>query len=158
MSNDLISSGNPAIPKTMGDRIRGLAAQLQQETNLQIKATSRILGAAAQIAQNHDRLIDEVVEMVEADLEPPQISEPVTIEQLKQRFKTLNQAKTHFGIKVSSWAGLVNKLNEPVEPSSFDQDAAVSQRLEAIEHELKAVRTDLNQALNLLTLILEKVS
>lgn len=155
MSNDSIPTVNVA-KETFGDRIRTIAAQLQQETNLQMKATSRILGAAAQIAENHDRLIHEVVEMVEEDLEQQtQTPEPITVAQLKQRFKTLNQAKAHFGVKVSSWSALVNQLNEQMESSKLE---ATSQKLDAIEAELKRLRTDLNQALRLLNLILAKVS
>jgi hypothetical protein len=60
---------------TVGEQIRQIADRLKQETSVQVHATAQILGAAAQISVNHDRLIDEVVEMVEEDLsketEPP---------------------------------------------------------------------------------------
>lgn len=148
---------------TLGDRIRGIANQLRDESEVQIKATSRILGAAAQIAQNHDRLIDEVVEMVEEDLDQQaqvQPSEPYTVEKLQQQFKTLKDAKAHFGIKASSWATLASKLNE--QPTNSGSSGSRSQdplirRLEAIEHEVQALRGDINQALNLLNLIVEKL-
>lgn len=146
---------------TAGDRIRAIADQLRQETNLQIKATSRILGAAAQISENHDRLIDEVVEMVEEDLDQQAESstEEFTIEQLQQQFKTLKQAKAHFGIKANAWAGLVDKLNQPASPLESDaHQTSIFQRLGTIEDKLQAVRTDLSQALKVLELILEKIS
>ncbi|MEH2239049.1 hypothetical protein [Nostoc sp.] len=98
----------------LGDQIRSIADRLKQETDVQIKATSRILGAAAQIAENHDRLISEVVDMVESDLNvEKQVSQKhiYTVDILKQQFKTLRDAKAHFNLKVSSWESLVNKLN-----------------------------------------------
>ncbi|MBW4541728.1 MAG: hypothetical protein KME43_21665 [Myxacorys chilensis ATA2-1-KO14] len=161
MSNDS-SIVKAATRGTVGDRIRSIADQLKQETDLQIKVTSRILGAAAQISENHDRLIDEVVEMVEEDFEqPPQVQgvNVFTIEQLKHQFKTLNQAKAHFDVKASNWASLVNKLNQPTPISHPEQSGAdVAHRLDAIESDLKILRTDLNQALTKLDLILQKVS
>ncbi|NDJ19629.1 hypothetical protein [Myxacorys almedinensis] len=161
MSND--SSIVKVVSRRMaGDRIRNIADRLKQETALQIKATSRILGAAAQISENHDRLINEVVEMVEEDFEqhpPAKGINVLTIEQLKHRFGTLNQAKAHFATKANSWASLVEKLNEPTAtPPSHQDEAAVDARLAAIESDLKTLRTDLNQALSLLDLILKKVS
>ncbi|MER3478338.1 MAG: hypothetical protein C4287_20070 [Leptolyngbya sp. ERB_1_2] len=152
---------------TMGDRIRAIADQLRQETSLQIKATSRILGAAAQISENHDRLIDQVVEMVEEDLEQHTQSsklEVFTIEQLQQQFNTLKQAKAHFEIKANSWVTLVDKLNQQIlkqqttDPRSNANPVSVFQRLDAIENELQAVRTDLNQTLRILEEILKKLS
>jgi hypothetical protein len=181
-------------PETAGDRIRKIADQLKQETSVQIKATSRILAAAAQISQNHDRLIEEVVEMVEEDLEQqvqadrssgeqdssalmlksesplsaPRIrdlggrscskenKEKITVESLKQQFKKLDQAKAHFGIKASSWVILADKLNQKTLPNS--DELPVSLRLDKIEAELETLRTDVNQALNLLALMLEKLS
>lgn len=148
---------------TLGDRIRDIANQLRQENDIQIKATSHILGAAAQIAQNHDHLIDEVVDMVEEDLDQQaqvKPSEPYTLEQLQQQFKTLKDAKAHFAIKATSWAALVSKLNEPSAthpPQHSKSQDAVTQRLEAIEHELQTMRGDINQVLHLLNLIIEKL-
>lgn len=98
----------------LGDQIRSIADRLKQETDVQIQATSRILGAAAQIAENHDRLINEVVDMVESDLNAEKhVSKKYTytVDILKQQFQTLRDAKAHFNIKVSSWESLVNKLN-----------------------------------------------
>lgn len=147
---------------SLGDRIRGIADQLRQESKVQIKATSRILGAAAQIAQNQDRLIDEVVDMVEEDLgrqEQIQPSEPYTVEQLQQQFKTIKDAKAHFNIKANSWAALVSKLNDQPtnlsSPASPTQDS-VAHRLQAIERELQVMRGDINQVLNLLNRVAEK--
>ncbi|MEH2166579.1 MAG: hypothetical protein V7K41_07870 [Nostoc sp.] len=98
----------------LGDQIRSIADRLKQETDVQIQATSRILGAAAQIAENHDRLINEVVDMVESDLNAEKhVSKKYayTVDILKQQFQTLRDAKAHFNIKVSSWESLVSKLN-----------------------------------------------
>ena len=98
----------------LGDQIRSIADRLKQETDVQIQATSRILGAAAQIAENHDQLINEVVDMVESDLNvEKQVSQKhiYNIDILKQQFQTLRDAKIHFKLKVSSWESLVNKLN-----------------------------------------------
>ncbi|MBE9001336.1 hypothetical protein IQ274_24730 [Nostoc sp. LEGE 12447] len=112
---------NKSLPTTqqqgkarLGDQIRSIADRLKQETDVQIKATSKILGAAAQIAENHDRLINEVVDMVESDLNlEKQVSQNYiyTVDILKQQFKTLRDAKAYFKLKVSSWESLVNKLN-----------------------------------------------
>ncbi|MEH2081587.1 MAG: hypothetical protein V7K89_16755 [Nostoc sp.] len=98
----------------LGDQIRSIADRLKQETDIQIQATSRILGAAAQIAENHDRLISEVVDMVESDLNvEKQIYQKhiYTVDILKQQFKILRDAKAHFNLKVTSWESLANKLN-----------------------------------------------
>jgi hypothetical protein len=161
MNDNSSSLGNATTQGTAGDRIRRIADQLKQETSLQIKATSRILGAAAQISENHDRLIDEVVEIVEEDLEQQAQQQDIavfTVEQLKQQFKTLKQAKDHFGVKASTWAMLVDKLNQRTSSRSNPVEVPISQRLDTIEGELKALRTDVTQALNMLALILEKVS
>ncbi|MFQ4142500.1 hypothetical protein [Chlorogloeopsis sp. ULAP02] len=99
----------------LGEQIRNIADRLKQETKVQIKATSRILGAAAQIFDNHDRLINEVVDMVEEDLNQQTQSyqkEIYTVEILKQEFKTLREAKDHFKLKATSWESLASKLND----------------------------------------------
>ena len=162
MSDDLTSSIQPAQNLTLGDRIRGIANQLRQENDVQIKATARILGAAAQIAQNHDRLIDEVTEMVEEDLnqqEQVHACEPYTVEHLQRQYPTLKDAKAHFGIKASSWVALVSKLNqEPINsgsPVTQPHDSLLT-RLEVIEREVKAMRTDIHQILNLVSLMVKK--
>ncbi|MBD2473247.1 hypothetical protein [Nostoc sp. FACHB-145] len=98
----------------LGDQIRSIADRLKQETEVQIKATSRILGAAAQISENHDRLINEVVEMVEEDLNNEADTsqrQTYTVEALKKQYKTLKDAKAHFNLKANSWDALVNQLN-----------------------------------------------
>jgi arginine decarboxylase len=95
---------------TVGEQIRQIADRLKQETSIQIHATAQILGAAAQISVNHDRLIDEVVEMVEEDLSK-EIEPPVSVQNLKQQFKTFAKAKAHYGLKARSWVDLVNQLN-----------------------------------------------
>ncbi|MEH2264695.1 hypothetical protein [Nostoc sp.] len=109
----------------LGDQIRTIADRLKQETDVQIKATSKILGAAAQIAENHDRLISEVVDMVESDLNlENQVTQKhiYTIDILKQQFKTLRDAKAHFNLKVNSWESLVNKLNTLSSQTSIIQN------------------------------------
>ena len=147
---------------TYGDRIREVADQLKRETQLQIKATSRILGAAAQISQNHDRLIDQVSEMIQEDLAQEsivEIGEIMTIDQLKKKFKTLSEAKKHFNLKANSWIALTDKLNPSIGISPLNiEQSSVSQRLESIESQLKLLGDDLSQVTNLLAMILDKVS
>lgn len=161
MSNHPNSIPSMSRTPALGDRIRDLAQQLRQENNLQIKATARILGAAAQIAQNHDLLIDEVSEMVQADLDQQaqtHTAPPYTAEQLKKQFKTLKAAKAHFGIAAASWAALAAKLNEQrgANSSAGPSSDAVSQRLAAIEQEIQTLRGDIAQVIDLLNLIAEK--
>jgi hypothetical protein len=142
--------------ETVGEQVRRIADQLKQETDLQIKVTSRILGAAAQIAENQDRLIHEVVEMVEEDLEKqasPESAIPYTIESLKLQFKTLNEAKCHFGVKASSWATLANKLNGSSARESIQNaqsETLILKRLDTIEASIRDLHHDLNQVLALL--------
>lgn len=114
MSNKSLPSTQKKGKAKLGDQIRNIADRLKQETDVQIQATSRILGAAAQIAENHDRLINEVVDMVESDLNAEKHvsnKHTYTVDILKQQFKTLRDAKAHFNLKVSSWESLANKLN-----------------------------------------------
>lgn len=54
--------------QTFADKMRATAQTLREETEVQKKATTRILGAAAQLAQNQEKLIDEVSTMVQSDL------------------------------------------------------------------------------------------
>jgi hypothetical protein len=147
--------------ESLGDQVRKLADQLKEESTLQIKVTSRMLGAAAQISESHDRLITEVTNMVEEDLDRGIFIQTITlytVEQLKQTFKKLEDAKSHFGIKASSWGVLVTKLNNSSGqnnlPSSSKQTAkakeSIPERLDSIEHELKILRTDTSQILVLL--------
>ncbi|MGJ3250449.1 MAG: hypothetical protein ACFE0J_04870 [Elainellaceae cyanobacterium] len=177
--NSSASSIPPSQNSPLGDRIRTIANQLRQEDEVQIKATSRILGAAAKLAENHDRLIDEVVEMVEDDLDQAaqfSSTEPYTVEQLQQQFKNFNDAKAHFNLTARSWASLVDKLNEQSHPpqttkspaaktpqstlnppSNGTQDAVV-QRLGGIERDIQMMRGDLNQMLKLLEQLVKQVS
>lgn len=55
--------------KGLSTRIRASADTLQAETEKQIKATSRILGATAKIASNQDKLIEEMSSLAESDLD-----------------------------------------------------------------------------------------
>lgn len=154
--------------ETIGDRIRKVADRLNQETQIQIKATSRILGAAAQIAQNQDRLIDEVVEMVEEDLKRQEDS--YTVDRLKQQFKSINDAKSHFNIKANSWANLVDKLNRgkstpassPKTSSKKTTDArssdeAIVNRLDKIEADLQILRIDLSAVLEAIERVEQRI-
>ncbi len=143
--------------ETLGEKVRKIADQLKEESELQIKVTSRILGVAAQIAGNHDRLIDEVANMVEEDLDlknnvPPMNS--YTVESLKKQFKTLGEATSYFGLKkTNKWATLVSKLNNsPVqnEIPSEQIKHSIPDRLEIIENEIKILRKEINQILILL--------
>jgi hypothetical protein len=145
---------------TLGDRLRGIAEELRQETDMQIKATSRILGAAAQMAQNHDRLIGEVVDMVEEDLDPREQSEvlaPDDVSDLKKKFKTLKVAKAHFGIKANSWEVLITKLNERNGISVHSETGILNpaqnevlKRLSAIEQDMKSLQGSIEQVVELL--------
>ncbi|TVQ23282.1 MAG: hypothetical protein EA367_02580 [Leptolyngbya sp. DLM2.Bin15] len=161
MSDD---TGSDLVPRkpTLGDRMREVANQLRQEKAIQIKATSRILGAAAQMAQNHDRLIDEVVVMVEDDLDraaQAASATPYTVEVLKERFSSFKEAKTQLGVKATSWTTLVDKLNAQHSPSTplphvspppQETQDALSQRLDGIEQEMRSMRQELHQILTLL--------
>ncbi|PSN17110.1 hypothetical protein C7271_19455 [filamentous cyanobacterium CCP5] len=141
---------------TLGDRIRKVANRLREEDAVQIKATSRILGAAAKLAENHDRLIDEVVDMVNEDLDQQpaaSFSENFTVDQLKQQFEKFSHAKAHFGIKASGWQALADKLNDQTAPDSPKSTQAscpqglqdtVIQRIELIEDEMRQVKSDLS--------------
>ncbi|MBE9159827.1 hypothetical protein IQ265_23760 [Nodosilinea sp. LEGE 06152] len=160
MGNDSVSIVSASQPATLGDRLRGIAEELRQETDTQIKATSRILGAAAQMAQNHDRLIDEVVEMVEEDLERMESGEgqaPYDVASLQQEFKTLKAAKAHFGIKANGWDALVTKLSQasniPASAKNRMPNATqepVLERLSAIEREMVFLRGSMEQVIGLL--------
>ncbi len=141
---------------SVGKTIRKIADQLKQESNLQIKVTSQILGAAAQISENHDRLIDEVVDMVEEDLDhraQTYKADKFTVDVLKQQFKTFGEAKSHFELKANSWATLSDKLNSLSDQSSIVthcSKTSVTNRLEIIEHEIRIMRTEVSQVLFLL--------
>lgn len=152
---------------SLGDRIRAVAQQLRQEEQVQIQATSRILGAAAQLAENNDRLVGEVVAMVEEDLD--QKPHRYTVEGLKQQFGRFKAAKAHFGYSARGWDSLVQQLNAqgpfakpsavqatkktPLPETSPEMHPEVrqeAQRLEAIELEIRAMRSDIEQILELL--------
>ncbi|MEL7086155.1 MAG: hypothetical protein AAGM36_16850 [Cyanobacteria bacterium J06597_1] len=139
--------------QSVGDRIRNIADRLQTSHVVQVKATSRMLGAAAQLAQNHDRLIEEVSEMVQEDLQQTVSSNALscstyTVEILKQQFTSLKAAKQHFGVSARGWAALADKLNTPnsqkiAASTSKQSQRTVSARLDAIEQELQHIRLSL---------------
>jgi hypothetical protein len=156
MNQEASSTGHTKRKRTLGEQVRKIADQLQRETDLQIKATSRILGAAAQISENHDRLIREVVDMVEEDLDSqPHVYQTnnFTVNILKQQFKTLGEAKSHFGLKANSWTTLANKLNSlSVQnlASTSCSETSVLKRLDAIEGQISSIRAEVGQILSLL--------
>jgi len=161
MNDDLVPMVQTPRSPSLGDRLRNIASQLRQENEIQIKATARILGAAAQMAQNHDQLIDKVVEIVQEDLAQSQKpTDLYTVQNLQQQFKTLKAAKAHFQVKASSWATLVEKLNAasatPSPPESPLQSTVV-QRLEGIEQEIQTIRQELTQIHQLLAVFLQKL-
>jgi hypothetical protein len=140
----------------LGDQVRTIADRLKQETEVQIKATARILGAAAQISENHDRLIDEVVDMVEEDLNLKQSVFPkhiYTVDILKQQYKTLRDAKAHFNLKASSWETLVNKLNAVSPQKSVGDNKPYSNQESKDEHIRKI--EDAHKNITRLTVFLE---
>ena len=147
---------------SVGDRIRNIAHRLQSSHAVQIKATSRILGAAAQLAQNHDLLIDEVSEMVQQDLQQPaSLDAPTyTVEALKREFSSLKAAKQHFGVSARGWAALADKLNTPdptnVAGSSTPSKRTVSARLDTVEQELQQIRSLLATISKQLSYLIEK--
>jgi hypothetical protein len=134
----------------LGDKIRNIADRLKQETEIQIKATSSILGAAAQISENHDKLINEVVEMVEEDLDKQNQTyqkDIYTVEILRQQFQTLREAKEHFQLKVTSWKSLIEKLNNSSSPKIILENKPVfSQTLESNDSkEIESDRTTIQE-------------
>jgi hypothetical protein len=159
MGQDTVSIVSDSRPPTLGDRLRGIAQELRQETDTQIKATSRILGAAAMIAQNHDQLIGEVVEMVKEDLDRGQSVVTYSVAVLKQQFKTLKAAKAHFGIKANSWDTLAAKLNEG---NSYTADVLdpcqdeISRRLGEVEAAVKSLQASVDQVLGLLRQMVDR--
>ena len=140
--------------ESLGDQVRKIAEQLQKEKTLQIKSTSQILGAAAQISKNHDRLIDEVVQMVEEDLVQKSQADTYSVEILKNKFSTLGEAKAHFKLKANSWKNLAKKLNFLSNHNTLAMDkpdTSILKRLNLIEEEIKAIHVDISQILVLLT-------
>lgn len=158
--SEIILANSQPSP-TFGDQARQIADRLRKETNLQVKLTAQILGAAAQIAENHDRLIDEVVDMVEEDLDQREgqiQSAEITQEQLKRRFKTLKTAKAHFGIKAASWSVLIQKINESIQKHSLEGKQNVQEsynypqdRLIILEQEVKILHIKVDKILELVT-------
>ena len=158
MASEHTSTGN-----SVGDRIRDIANRLQSNHTVQVKATSRILGAAAQLAQNHDRLIDEVSEMVQEDLQQTaSLSSPpaYTVEALKQEFSSLKAAKHHFGVSARGWTALADKLNSPdsaqAASSPSSSQRTVSARLDAVEQELQHIRMSLATISEQLSYLVQK--
>jgi len=147
---------------TLGDRIRRIADELREETDLQIQVTSRILGAAAQISENHERLIDEVVDIVEDDLAQnvdTYTTNTYTVEALKKKFKTLGEAKQYFDLKANSWLALAEKLNRYSNQQIMSAEIPkmlIIERLDVIENELKVLRLETSQILALVQQLIFK--
>jgi hypothetical protein len=138
---------------SVGDEIRKIANRLQEEQILQIKATSQILGAAAQISKNHDQLIDEVTQIIEEDLIQASQKDVFTIEVLKRKFRILREAKLHFGLKARSWENLVQSLNTMPNNRKFvgNNNASIIKRLDLMEEEIQTIHAEVRQILSLLT-------
>jgi hypothetical protein len=111
------------------------------------------------IAQNHDQLIGEVVEMVKEDLDRGQSVVTYSVAVLKQQFKTLKAAKAHFGIKANSWDTLAAKLNEG---NSYTADVLdpcqdeISRRLGEVEAAVKSLQASVDQVLGLLQQMVDR--
>jgi hypothetical protein len=136
---------------SVGDEIRKVANRLQEEQILQIKATSQILGAAAQISKNHDQLIDEVVQVIEEDLIQSSQKETCTIEILKKKFRTLREAKLYFGLKARSWENLAQAINDMPSYSALLGDnfnVSILKRLDLIEEEIQAIHAEIRKILS----------
>lgn len=160
MNKKIVSITEVKPEETIGNKVRQLAEKIERETQIQIKATSRILGAAAQMSENHDRLINEVVDMVKEDLEEETQSTQTTfytVDSLKQKYKTLNQAKAHFGIKANSWASFTDKLNQRHHSKKNQNNlykSLVLERFDLLEKEIKKIKVDMNRILSLLNQII----
>ncbi|NJK59848.1 MAG: hypothetical protein HC918_05795 [Oscillatoriales cyanobacterium SM2_1_8] len=127
---------------TMGDRLREVADRLTTEREVQIKATARILGAAAQMAQNHDRLIAEVSDMVQEDL-ATQTARRVA--QLQEEFGTLKAAKAHFGGKARSWQDLAAKWPSAVEVLALPAAVTEPPPTVSLESQLQELQVQVGQ-------------
>jgi hypothetical protein len=143
----------PDLPKSgLGDRIRNLTQQLREADQVQTEATVRILKAAAVMSQNYDRLVDEVVEVVEHDLAQPIAATVHTEQSLKQQFASLKEAKSYFNIPARSWSALVEKLNERSTAVPIVATAPVDllQRITALETAVDGMRQEMMQIRSLL--------
>jgi Inorganic Pyrophosphatase len=80
----------------VGDRIRSIADNLKSEKQTQIKATSRIIGAAGEMASNYDRLVDEVVESIEEDLASGKTSKEILREKQSKVKAITDRALSRF--------------------------------------------------------------
>jgi predicted transcriptional regulator len=162
MSQELVPISSTQHTRTLGERVRKIADKLREETDLQIKVTSRILGAAAKISENHEHLIDEVVDMVEDDLAQnvdTYTTNTYTVEALKKKFKTLGEAKQYFDLKANSWLALAEKLNRYSNQQIMSAEIPkmlIIERLDVIENELKVLRLETSQILALVQQLIFK--
>lgn len=144
--------------KRFSDKVRQVADELKVEDELQKRITARILGAAAQISNNHEHLIDEVAEVSRDDIDRIEAlqSSPVhSVRQLKLKFKTLSQAKAHFGVTARSWKSLVEKLNSEVSELMPEgdkrQEQGTTERLAQIEQRLEQLQVDVQTILGIVS-------
>lgn len=169
LSDEVVNAAEVvAKPSKLGDRLRNIAQQLRSEDQIQIQATSRILSAAAKLAENQDRLIDEVVDMVETDLANASTGQHCNVEDLKASFKTLAKAKAHFQLKANTWAGLADKINQQnlwrsspspaIAPSSSPPESDLMVRMERFEQELRQMREEMGQMLQILQEIRDRLA
>ena len=108
----------------LGDRMRAIAQELRQETEAQKQYTARMLGAAAQLAQNQDNLIDEVVDMVNEDLDQPEaLPEPTIGDMLAEQ-----KAQEEGG---GDWQARLDQLKQLGENPNIDAGSdSTSQEIE----------------------------
>lgn len=153
-----------ARTETLGDKVRKIADQIKEESDLQVKVTSRILGAAAQIAENHDQLIVEVTDMVEEDLDQKNSIDSIKVydvDNLKQEFRTLKEAKSHFGLKANSWASLADKINnDSTQNPEFANKSIVStsERFDSLENKIEHLSSDVGQILILMQKLIAAIN
>ena len=83
-----------------GDRIRAIADKLKTEDQIQIKATSRILGAAAQMSNNHENLIGEVSDLLQKDLDKKR--KPIKISRGKKSDKTIADRMANAPVQIAN--------------------------------------------------------
>lgn len=117
----------PKPKQRLGDRMRAIAQELRQETEAQKQYTARMLGAAAQLAQNQDNLIDEVVDMVNEDLDTPEALPEPTIGDMLAEQKAEEEAG---GMEVQGIAVEQGSNGLTTNPETFRDDWARLKELE----------------------------
>ena len=142
--------------KSIAKAVREIADNLKNETNIQVKATSKILSNAAKIAVNQDQLIDEIVDVVIEDLDTVQQTKEsrlYIIGLLKKKYGTFHNAKSHLGVKARSWSALINKLNNQSiieNRNNNETKLSLNERLSSIETEIENINYRVDQLFVLL--------